>query len=35
MDPTTTPILSRYRALAFERYRCDVTADEAAWSTWP
>ena len=35
MDPTTTPIMSRYRALAFERYGCDVTADEAAWSTWP
>ncbi|HEY6647582.1 MAG TPA: hypothetical protein VI217_10870 [Mycobacterium sp.] len=35
MDPTTAPILTRYRALAFERYGCDVTADEAAWSTWP
>lgn len=35
MDPTTTPIMSRYRALAVERYGCDVTADEAAWSTWP
>ena len=35
MDPTTAPIMSRYRALAFERYGCDVTADEAAWSTWP
>jgi hypothetical protein len=35
MDPTTTPIMSRYRALAFERYGCDVTADEGAWSTWP
>jgi hypothetical protein len=35
MDPTTAPIMSRYRTLAFERYGCDVTADEAAWSTWP
>ncbi len=35
MDPTTSPIMSRYRALASERYGCDVTADEAAWSTWP
>jgi hypothetical protein len=35
MDPTTAPIMSHYRALAFERYGCDVTADEAAWSTWP
>jgi hypothetical protein len=35
MDPTTAPILSRYRALASERYGCAVTADEAGWSTWP
>jgi hypothetical protein len=35
MDPTTAPIMSRYRALACERYCCEVTADEAAWSTWP
>ncbi|HEX2284784.1 MAG TPA: hypothetical protein VHI10_08170 [Mycobacterium sp.] len=35
MDPTTAPIMSRYRTLAFERYGRDVTADEAAWSTWP
>ncbi len=35
MDPTTAPIMSRYRTLAVERYGCDVTADEAAWSTWP
>ena len=35
MDPTTAPIMSRYRALAFERYGCEVTADEPAWSTWP
>jgi hypothetical protein len=35
MDPTTPPIMTRYRALAAERYGCAVTADEAAWSTWP
>ena len=35
MDPTSAPIMSRYRALASERYGCDVTADEATWSTWP
>jgi hypothetical protein len=35
MDPTTAPIMSQYRALAAERYGCDITADEAAWSTWP
>jgi tetratricopeptide (TPR) repeat protein len=35
MDPTTAPIMNRYRALAFERYGCEVTADEPAWSTWP
>jgi hypothetical protein len=35
MDPQTAPIMSRYRALAFERYGATVTADEAAWSTWP
>jgi tetratricopeptide (TPR) repeat protein len=35
MDPTGGPIMSHYRALAFERYGCDVTADEATWSTWP
>jgi hypothetical protein len=35
MDPTTAPIMTRYRALAFERYGRDVTADGAAWSTWP
>jgi tetratricopeptide (TPR) repeat protein len=35
MDPTGGPIVSHYRALASERYGCDVTADEAAWSTWP
>jgi hypothetical protein len=35
MDPDTPPIMSRYRALASERYGAAVTADEAAWSTWP
>jgi len=35
MDPAGGPIMSRYRTLAFERYGCDVTADEAAWATWP
>jgi tetratricopeptide (TPR) repeat protein len=35
MDPTTAPIMIRYRELAFERYGCAVTADDAAWSTWP
>jgi tetratricopeptide (TPR) repeat protein len=35
MDPTTAPIMIRYRELAFERYGRDVTADGAAWSTWP
>jgi hypothetical protein len=35
MDPDTPPIMNRYRALASERYGAAVTADEAAWSTWP
>ncbi|HKP41183.1 hypothetical protein, partial [Mycobacterium sp.] len=35
MDPDTAPIMSRYRTLAAERYGAAVTADEAAWSTWP
>ena len=35
MDPTTAPIMTRYRKLAFDRYGRDVTADGAAWSTWP
>jgi len=35
MDPTTAPIMTRYRELAFDRYGRDVTADGAAWSTWP
>jgi hypothetical protein len=35
MDPTTAPILSRYRTIAFERYGREVTADETPWSTWP
>jgi tetratricopeptide (TPR) repeat protein len=35
MQPDSPPIMSHYRALAFERYGRDVTADEPAWSTWP
>jgi hypothetical protein len=35
MDPTSAPIMVRYRDLASERYGRDVTADGAAWPTWP
>lgn len=35
MQPDSPPIMSHYRALAFERYGRDVTAPEPAWSTWP
>ena len=35
MDPTTGPVLARYRQLALERYGQRVTADETAWTTWP
>lgn len=35
MQPDSPPILSHYRALALQRYGCDVTAAEPAWSTWP
>lgn len=35
MQPDAEPILSHYRALAFQRYGRDVTAAEPAWSTWP
>ncbi|OBH02544.1 hypothetical protein A5696_10510 [Mycobacterium sp. E2699] len=35
MQPDSPPIMSRYRALAFERYGREVTAAEPAWSTWP
>jgi len=35
MQPDSPPIMSHYRALAFERYGRDVTAAEPAWSTWP
>jgi hypothetical protein len=35
MDPTRAPIISRYRALAAQRYGRDVTSDEPAWTTWP
>lgn len=35
MQPDAEPILSHYRALAFQRYGREVTAAEPAWSTWP
>ncbi len=35
MQPGAEPILSHYRALAFQRYGRGVTAGEPAWSTWP
>ena len=35
MDPSPGPILTRYRALAAERYGRDVTADGPTWATWP
>jgi tetratricopeptide (TPR) repeat protein len=35
MQPDSPPIMSHYRALAFERYGREVTAPEPAWSTWP
>lgn len=35
MDPAAGPILSRYRAMAFERYGRVITAESEAWSTWP
>jgi hypothetical protein len=35
MDPEKPPIMSRYRDLAYQRYGRDITADEAAWPTWP
>jgi hypothetical protein len=35
MQPDTPPIMSHYRALAFQRYGRDVTAAEPAWRTWP
>ncbi|SOJ57862.1 hypothetical protein MSIMFB_05340 [Mycobacterium simulans] len=35
MQPDAGPIMSHYRALAFQRYGRDVTAAEPAWSTWP
>jgi tetratricopeptide (TPR) repeat protein len=35
MDPGTGPIMTRYRALAHERYGRHVTSDEATWPTWP
>jgi tetratricopeptide (TPR) repeat protein len=35
MDPTTGPVLDRYRELARQRYGQCVTAAESAWQTWP
>ncbi|MGU3501838.1 hypothetical protein [Mycobacterium sp. C31M] len=35
MDPTTAPVLSRYRDLAQQRYGMAVTSAEAEWATWP
>ncbi len=35
MQPDAAPIMSHYRALAFERYGRSVTAAEPSWSTWP
>jgi tetratricopeptide (TPR) repeat protein len=35
MDPSSGPILTRYRALAAERYGRDVTAVGPMWATWP
>jgi tetratricopeptide (TPR) repeat protein len=35
MDPNSGPILTRYRALAAERYGRDVTAVGPMWATWP
>lgn len=35
MQPDSPPIMSHYRDLAQQRYGRDVTAAEAAWSTWP
>ena len=35
MDPTTGPVLDRYRELAHQRYGQCVTATEPVWETWP
>lgn len=35
MDPTTAPVLSRYRDLAQQRYGMAVTSADAEWATWP
>lgn len=35
MDPSSGPILGRYRELALQRYGRDVTAPGAEWTTWP
>ncbi|MBJ7338999.1 hypothetical protein [Mycolicibacterium sp.] len=34
MDPTTGPVLDRYRELASQRYGQCVTAAESIWETW-
>jgi tetratricopeptide (TPR) repeat protein len=34
MDPTTGPVLDRYRELARQRYGQCVTAAESVWETW-
>ncbi len=35
MDPTTAPVLARYRELAQQRYGITVTSTDAEWATWP
>lgn len=35
MDPSSGPILTRYRTMARELYGRDVTAVGATWATWP
>ncbi|MBU9765408.1 hypothetical protein FR943_16330 [Mycobacterium sp. TNTM28] len=35
MDPSSGPIMSRYRELARQRYGRDVTAPGGEWVTWP
>jgi hypothetical protein len=35
MDPTTGPVLARYRELAQQRYGITVTSLEPEWATWP
>lgn len=35
MDPSSGPIMTRYRELALQRYGRDVTAPGEEWTTWP